>query len=134
MKVEYVPVQYIHVVWRDVGPLLTKSLPYMHGEVTLEQTRAYLADGVWDLLVATSGATVHGAMVVHIFNRPNTRVAFVQAVGGRGIISQSTFDQLKAFAARRGATTLECAARPSMARMLQRVGMQEKHRILGFQL
>lgn len=134
MKIEQVPVQYVHAVWPDVERFLKKPVLYAHGEFTIEQLRAYVADGSWQLLVATEGATVHGAMVIHTFNRPNHRVAFVMAVGGRGIISRDTFTQLGDFARLWGAQRIECAARPAVGRLLERVGMQEQHRILGFSL
>lgn len=134
MKLERVPLQYVHVVWPDVAPMLAKALPYAQGEVTLDHMQAYAADGTWELFVVTNGATVHGAVLVQFFNRPTMRVAFIQAVGGRGIIAQDTFDQLKAYAARQGATVIECGARPAMTRLLNRIGLREKYRVLGLRL
>jgi hypothetical protein len=89
------------------------------------------------LLIAIVGEEqdVCGAMLVNFFNRPNARIAFVMAIGGRNISTQDSFEQFKAIVASRGATEIEGAARESVARLWrQNFGFEEKHRIVGVKI
>lgn len=134
MKIELVPVEYVHVVWPDLEKFIKRSMQYSHGEYTLEQARTLTALGAWKLIVASDSGKPSGAMLVQVFNRPNQNVAFIQAVGGRGIISTDTYAQLCALCKAWGATHIECAARPTVQKLLEQVGMAEKYRILGMAL
>lgn len=132
MKIELVPIPYVHTVWPDIEPHLREAFEkYGHGEYTTEQARAMAASGEWVLYVFTEGQTLHGAMLMQFFNRPNHRVAFVQCIGGRDVITEETFTQLRALSKLQGATVIECGARPAMARMLSKHGMEAKYQILG---
>lgn len=135
MKIEQVPLQYVHVVWPQVEHHLAEAFgKYGHGEVTIEQAKLYASSGEWSLYVFTEGKEVHGAMLIQFFNRPNHRVSYVQCVGGREVVTEDTFAQLCALSKAQGATIVECGARPSMVRMLKRRGMAEKYTILGIDL
>jgi hypothetical protein len=86
------------------------------------------------LLVAVDGETIHGAAAVEFFNRPNDRVAFITAIGGKLVSNEDTFAQLKALMLSMGATTIEGAAREAIARLWSRYGFEEKYRIVGVKL
>lgn len=132
MIVEAVPIEYVHVVWPQVQGFIEQSIRHGgSGEYTIDQAKGMVALGRWRLIVASENATPYGAMLVDVYNRLDQRVAFVTAVGGRGIINENTFKQLQALVKSWGATSLECAARPSMQRMLERVGMKQKYATLG---
>jgi hypothetical protein len=90
--------------------------------------------GNWTLLVAVDDNSVHGAATVDFYNRPNDRVAFLTAIGGRLISSPETFEQLKTLLRGLGATCIEGAARESIARLWSRYGFEEKYRIVGAKL
>lgn len=129
MKLEVVPNAYVHAVWPKVAQLIAPA--YDHSdEYTLDQTRSYVSSGAWTLLVITKDTEITGALVVNVFNRPNDRVCFVQAIGGRDAVNSSIMGQLKVLSAQWGASTIECAARPSMVRLLGRVGMEPKYTVL----
>ena len=135
MKIEYVPLEWVHRVWGAVESYIALAVEHSKGEYTLEQARAYVSHGQWLLLVATNEAgEIKGAATVNFFNRANERVACVTAIGGRLISSPDTFQQLKDFAVRMGATVLEGAARESIARLWKRYGFQEKYRIVEVKL
>ena len=90
--------------------------------------------GNWTLLVAVDDSGVQGAATVSFSNRPNDRVAFINAIGGKLISSPETFEQLKAVLGSIGATYIEGAARESIARLWSRYGFEEKYRIVGVKI
>jgi hypothetical protein len=101
------------------------------GDYTLEQIKLLVLTGGWLLLVATDEDNkVHGAMTVEFSNRPNHRVAFITGTGGKSIINEETFKQLEDICRANGATSIECAARDSMAKLLDRFGFKDKYRII----
>lgn len=134
MKVEHVPVEWVHRVWGPVEKFLASAIEHSKGDYTIDQVKAYVAQGQWTLLVATDEGSIHGAATVSFFNRANDRVAFVTAIGGKLISSNETFNQLKEFAVSQGATCLEGAARESIARLWKRYGFNEKYRIVEVKL
>ena len=134
MKVEHVPVEWVHRVWGAVDKFLASAIEHSKGEYTIDQVKAYVAQGQWALVVATDSEGIHGAATVCFFNRANDRVALVTAIGGRLISSDDTFNQLKNFVVSQGATTLEGAARESIARLWKRYGFEEKYRIVEVKL
>jgi hypothetical protein len=134
MKIQHVPLDWVPAVWPKVQPFIASALEHAKGEYTVEHVQAYLTSGQWALLVAVDGETIHGAATVNFFNRPNDRVAFITAIGGRMIGTQDSVDQLKALMLTMGATTIEGAARESIARLWSRYGFEEKYRIVGVKL
>jgi len=135
MKVQHVPLDWVNRTWDMVEGYIQSALEHANGDYTAEQVKTYLTQGSWTLLVATDDENkIHGAAVVNFYNRPNDRVAFVVAIGGRLISNQDTFAQLKAYLVAMGATVLEGAARESIAKLWARYGFSEKYRIVGVKL
>jgi len=132
MKVQHVPVAFAAQTWGLVQGFLAKSQQYAQSDYTLDQIQMYVCTGQWLLLVATDDAQkVCGAMTVEFVNKPTKRVAFVTGTGGKFIINEDTFKQLENLCRANGATTIECAARDSVAKLLVRYGFTEKYTILG---
>lgn len=135
MKIQHVPVQFAAQTWELVRDFLAESQQYAQDDFTLEQVQLYVCTGQWLLLVATDDEQkIHGAMTVEFINKPTKRVAFVTGTGGKFIINEGTFEQLENICRVNGATTIECASRDSVARLLARFGFKEKYRILGVAL
>ena len=135
MKIQHVPVQFAAQTWGLVRDFLAESQQYAQGDYTLEQVQMYVCTGQWLLLVAVDGKNeIQGAMTVEFINKPTKRVAFVTGTGGKFIINGETFKQLEDVCRVNGATTIECAARDSVAKLLTRFGFEEKYRILGVSL
>ena len=134
MKLQHVPLDWVPAVWPKVQPFIASALEHAKGDYTVEHVQAYLTSGRWALLVIVDGETIHGAITVEFFNRPNDRVAFITAIGGRLVSNQDTFAQLKVLMLSMGATTIEGAARESIARLWSRYGFEEKYRIVGVKL
>jgi hypothetical protein len=134
MKVEYVPLEWVTRTWDGVKDYIATAIELGNGEYTLDQIRGYVSQGHWDMLVAVDGGVIQGVATVHVYNRPNDRVAFITSAGGKMISNEETFSQVKSYAASKGATVIECAARDSASRLFKQLGFEEKYRILGVKL
>lgn len=135
MKLQYVPLEWVNYTWDKVEGFISSALVYADGEYTVDQVKSMVTQGKWALLVATDDTgEICGAATVEFFNRPNNRVAFITAIGGRLVSSKDTFEQLQTYARSMGATAIEGAARESIARLWRRYGFREKYRIVGVNL
>lgn len=134
MNVHAVDVGHIHRLWPLVESYIVSALEHAKGDYTVEQAKTLVTTGQWMLVVAADDQGVHGAATVHMFNRPDDRVAFVTAIGGKLIGNQETFEQFKHLLANFGATMIEGAARESIARLWRRIGFEEKYRIVGVKI
>lgn len=135
MKVQHVPPEWVNQVWPQVEAFIEAALDYSNGDYTVDQARTLVTSGQWTLVVATDDEGIKGAATIYFFNRPNDRVAFVTAIGGKLISSLDTFNDLKVIAASFGATTIEGAARKSIARLWRKLfNFQEKYTIVGVKL
>jgi hypothetical protein len=100
-------------------------------EYTLEQIKGLILTGQWMLLVASDEqGAIHGAAAVNFTNMPNSRVAYVMAIGGKLISNQDTYKQMVDIFKQFGATKIQGAARESIARLWRRYGFEEKYRIV----
>jgi hypothetical protein len=133
MKIQHVDTAYIHQTWPLVEDYIKWALDYQT-DYTLEHVKTFLSNGTWMLVVAADDSGIKGAAVVNFYNRPNDRVAFVVAIGGRLISNKETFAEFNALLKAFGATYIEGAARESIARLWTRYGFEEKYRIVGVKL
>lgn len=135
MKVQYVPVEYVHQTWPLVEAFIASALQYCQGEITIEQAKMRVADGRWEMYVAVddSGA-IKGAAAVQFNNMPNDRVAHIATMGGKLITNPDNWAQFLDLLKYRGATRVEGAVRESMARFCTKYGLTEKYRIVGVKL
>ena len=132
MNIQHVPVAFAAQTWSLIQSFLAESQQYAQDDYTLDQIQMYVCTGQWLLLVATDDAQkLCGAMTVEFVNKPTKRVAFVTGTGGKFIINEDTFKQLENICRANGATTIECATRDSVAKLLVRFGFTEKYIILG---
>jgi hypothetical protein len=134
MNILPVELGHLHRVWPAVEEFIASALEHSTGDYSLDSVKTLLSTGNWMLLVAVDEQKIHGAATVHMFNRPNDRVAFITTIGGRLISSDDTFRQLKDLLYSLGATCIEGAARESIARLWKRYGFEEKYRIVGIRL
>ena len=135
LTVQPVNVQYVHQTWSLVEELFVKANKYDAGDYTIDQIKAFLANGNWVLLVATDEENViHGAASISFYNMPNYRVGFITAMAGKAIVNEDVYGQVCAFIKANGATRVQCAARESAAKLYKQVGMQERHVIMETKL
>ena len=130
MNIKTVGQQYISQTWPLIEKYIIDSQQYGGGDYSSEHVKVYLANGQWLLIVAVDDNNViHGAMTITFNNYPNHRVAFITATGGKGIITKDTLSQLKEILKGMGATRIRSAVRPSMERLLYRVGFYKRYTI-----
>jgi hypothetical protein len=87
ITVRYVPTQYVHKEWPLVAHFLEAALTHSEasGEITLDQLRSDLGQSRGALYTVTKDGALVGALSVTFQNQRNARVAFVTAIGGRGL-------------------------------------------------
>ena len=133
--IQHVPIQNAAQSWGLVQNYLARSQIHAMGDYSLEQIKLYVLTGQWMLLVSVDEDNkIHGAMTIDFINRPNCRVAFITCTGGKMIINEDAFKQLENICKVHGATKIECAARESVARLLEQFGFNKKYTILEVSL
>lgn len=131
LSIRHVPIEYFHQTWPEVEGFLAEALKWGEDDYTTEQAKALLANGTWLLLVAVDDDNkIHGAASVSFMNMPNDRVAFVTAIGGKLISNRDTYAQLCSLLKAHGATKIQGAARPAIARLWSRYGFKERYIIV----
>jgi len=135
MIIKPVGQQYINQTWHLIEKYIVSSQQYGGGDYSSEHVKVYLTTGQWMLVVAVDDNNViHGAMTITFNNYPNHRVAFITATGGKGIITKDALKQLKEILKGLGATRIRSAVRPSMERLLYRVGFFKRYTIAETQI
>jgi hypothetical protein len=132
--VAQVPFAHVHQTWPHVEKFFEAVAPHSGGDFTLEQMRGKVFTNEWALITVTCNHEIIGMVTVTYINKLNHRVAFIPALGGRGITTEDNWVALKAIFARNGATYVEAAMRPATLRLWQQLGFVEKYRIAGVSL
>ena len=129
MIVNHVQTNYCAQIWHEVEGFLAEACKF-GDEYTLDQIKVFVCTGQWMLLVALDNGKIYGAATVNFLNMPNSRVAFVTAIGGKLISSKDTYKQMVDIFKHFGATKIQGAARESIARLWSRYGFKERYRIV----
>jgi hypothetical protein len=131
MIVQHVPVEFIAQTWPLVEAHIASAEKFAGDDYSLDQIKVYLAKNLWTLLVAVDeNNQVQGAATVSFSNYPNDRVAFVTTMGGNLITSDDMMEKLKAVLKGFGATKIQGAVRPAMARFAKKFGFVERYAIV----
>lgn len=126
LTVKYVPIEYVAQTWPRIEKFIESAARFSRGDYTVANIQTYVSLGQWLLLVAIDEENkFHGAATVSFLNYPSFRVAFVTSIGGKLISNQDTFAQMVAILKQRGATRIQGAARPAIARLWKRYGFEE---------
>lgn len=124
----------VHQTWPKIEPFLAKVEPYSKASFSLEQMRTEIFTGRWLVYVAVENMEVLGALAMQYQNRMNARVAFIFAIGGKGIAQTDSIEQLKELFKKNGATELEGSMRPSAYRLWKKFGLKAKYQVAGMKL
>lgn len=130
MKVELVPLSTVHAVWPLAEDFIKSGLEWGEDDYTIDQAKAFVSRGDWMLLVAVEENSVLGAAVVHVYNMPNYRTAFVVSIGGKLVSNADTFAQMCAILKQFGASRVQGVARESIARLWKRYGFRERYSLV----
>lgn len=114
--------QDIDAAWRDGACVLGEATRHAQREITLDQLKMLLSRGERTLIGARDGDRITGWAAVQVQQLPNLRVLYIFALAGKGICSAEGVARLREYALANGCTTIRGAVRPSMARLLQRLG------------
>lgn len=116
-QVQVVSPDFVYQVWDRVEPYLSASLDSSTGDCTIDQLKYALIRGLQTLFVAVNESDITGAMVVELVNYPNTRVMFINALGGKGVVNQETFAQVEDWARQQGASKVKAVVHDAQARL-----------------
>lgn len=135
LTVRPVHTDYCAQTWPLVEKYIASAYEIGYTEYTLEQAKLMVCSGMWDLFVAADDENnLHGAATVQFINYPNSRVAFIAAIGGRLITNRDTAKQLADILKQRGATSIQGGARPSVVRLWRRFGYETVSTIVELKL
>lgn len=135
MQVQQVPIQFVHTAWPKVEGFIAAALEHCRGEYTIDQAKVRVSDGRWVLYVFTDADNqIQGCMTVEFYNIPNDRVAFITSLGGTMLASEEHWQQLYHLVQLQGATKIEGAVRPSVARLWKRYGATRKYEVLEIRI
>ena len=135
LKIQEVALEHVNLVWDHIERYIEEALGYSCGDYCARDARVLTTNGTWNIIVASDDTgKIHGAAVVSYFNRPEYRVAFVIAIGGKLIANRAAVRQFEEILRARGATYLEGAGRDSIVRLWFRYGLEKKYTVIGKEL
>jgi hypothetical protein len=117
--------------WPVVGGFLAAALAHSEGELTAADVREMVEAGRAFVLVVVEGGEIIAAGAVEISEYPRYKVATIIAVGGKRVfLRRSELDWLRMVARDMGCAKVQTYCRPSMARLLEKLGMREAYRVM----
>lgn len=126
LTIQYVPTDYVAQSWSEVERFLADAIQHGTDDYNVDQLKAMVCTGQQLLLVAVDESMkVHGAATISFINYPNHRVAFITTIGGKLITNADTFQQFRRVLGLQGATKIQGAVRPSMAKLSKKYGFSE---------
>lgn len=134
MKVEHVHPNHVVKIWPQVEPFLTAALVHGQQEYSVDQLKVFLVSGAQALLVAHDDQGIKGAATIETCRFPNATIAFITAIGGRGIANKDAFSQLKAWCTNAGFTAIRGATFESAAQLWKRFESKEIYRVVEIKL
>jgi hypothetical protein len=136
ITVHHVPTHFVHKEWPLVAPFLNAALtnPEASGDITLDQMRADLGQNRGALYTVVKDGALVGAVSVTFQNQRNARVAFVTAIGGRGLADREAAAQFFELLRRGGATRVAGAGRDSIVRLWAQLGLKKKYTVFEGEL
>jgi hypothetical protein len=136
ITVHHVPTHFVHKEWPLAAPFLNAALTHSEasGEITLDQLRADLGQNRGALYTVVKDGAVVGAASVTFQNQRNARVAFVTAIGGRGLADREAAAQFFELLRRGGATRVAGAGRDSIVRLWSQLGLKKKYTVFEGEL
>lgn len=124
LSVELVPQDQILSVWEIVKPFINQSANIPdNGLYTVDHMLAFLMTQQWHLIVGFDENYIYGALAFQLIDHPLHRVAFITAVGGRGLINSYNYEKLKLILREFGATKLQGYGKPSILRLYRRLNI-----------
>ena len=121
-KVEKVPAQYVARVWPLLERFVADVEPHVHGEWTVAQMKADVMQGRTLMVSVVEDGACIGVVLYKVYNSRNGRTVFIEVCSGSGLTTEENWKQLKDIFLREGATDIEAAMRPAVARLWSQLG------------
>lgn len=116
-QVQIVTPDFVYQVWDKVEHLIKASVETSTGDFTADQIKYAVARGLQTMFVAVENDQITGVMIVEMVNYPNSRVMFINALGGKGVVNQETFSQVEDWARQQGASKVKAIVQDAQARL-----------------
>lgn len=117
--------------WPIVGDLLDRALTHSEDELSAEDIRGMVRRAVAFILVIVIDGRIRAAGAVEIVQYPRYKVASIIAVGGDKVfLRRDEFAWVCQVARDMGCAKVQTYCRPSMARLLGKLGMREAYRVM----
>jgi hypothetical protein len=119
----HVKPQDVDRAWRDGASRLGDACRWAPREITADQLKMLCARGERVLLGLQDGGGVwRGWLAVGAQQLPNLRVLMVYSLAGDGVATPEGLALVRAFARDNGCTTIRGCMRPSMVRLIRKLG------------
>lgn len=114
--VQFVPQQYVLHVWPHAAELLKRGECAGTDDYTVEQLKVFVIRGEHVLMVIVDEKEeVVGALTFQWIDYPNSRVAFISAIGGNTELP--AWEQFSGWLRQQGCTTIRGIAPKAVARL-----------------
>jgi hypothetical protein len=135
MRVYPLNVEYIHLHWDVIEGYLRPALELSGvDDYNIDQLKVFLINRQWVLYVVERDNKIAGCISVAFSDMPNSRIAFVTAIGGKFISDKEAFAVFKSLLKASGATKIQGMARESVARLWRRIGFDNKQTLVEYKL
>ena len=130
MNTQPIHPDYVHQIWPTVARWLENGLVHSGGEYNIDQLKVFVQQGSHILHVFIEDGEYVGAVTVAFENYPNARIAFVSSIGGRSIADLSALSSFSDWCRAAGCTSIRGAVRPSVARLCNKFGFEQRYIIV----
>lgn len=135
MRLERVHPNFAAAKWPLAERHFAKVTPHVNGDWTDDQFKADVLTGRIRMVLAMSEDECIGAAGYTLHNNRNARTAFIVSMAGDAFItSADSWRQLVDMFRQEGATRVEAAMRPSMARLCGGLGFKSKYTVVEVEL
>jgi len=110
------------LLWNDIERHIEHALDFSP-DVTLEDVRRAVFKGTYHVIGVYRNNAMVGAVIYKLQSIHGKTVAFVMAIGGRWIATPTGIETFKEFLRAFGVSKLQGIARPSVARLWQKLGV-----------
>lgn len=134
-QVRLLNIDEIRSNWTILEPLFNRALELSKcDDYNIDDLYQYLIRNQWRCYVAEESGTIKGAATVSMVKYPHDVLAYVCAIGGRMLANKETSSEFFNLLRQHGASRVQGAARPSIARLWRRIGLEEKYSIVEARL
>lgn len=131
MHLERVSPNFAAAKWPLAAEFFSRVTPHVNGDWTDDQFKADILTGRIRMILVMDGDRCAGAVGYVMQNGRNFRTAFVSAIAGNALFTnQDLWRQLVEIFKSEGATRVEAAMRPSVARLSSSLGFKSKYTVV----